>query len=311
MARQCIYCGRTLQPGEVCNCRSGGGTGTSARTAEPTTGTGTGTGSAEKKTSGPGTAGARKQPGAGTRKSARAKKTWFRDASGKSRTRTPPPRSGSTRTSTGAGARSFAGIGVRMRVLLKRYAGFVRTPVDTAVSFAEEPGYEAILLLVGLEAVAAGILAAVGYRSALFYLSFSMLGLTMQGATSVWSAALLAALQSVVRLTVLSGVFYLYFRFLLRVRTGFRDIAAAVAPASAPMTVLMLIACFSASSATATPLATLTLVLGLLMGVLLMFFTFRRLLGLGDNQTLLLLLFGHLLYFSVLSLLVGSFRLLA
>ena len=111
------------------------------------------------------------------------------------------------------------------------------------------------------------------------------------------------------RLAVLSGVFYLYFRFLLRMRTGFRDIAAAVAPASAPMTVLMLIACFSASST--TPLATLTLVLGFLMGILLMFFTFRRLLGLGDNQTAMLLLFGHLLYFSVLSLLVGSFRLLA
>jgi len=201
------------------------------------------------------------------------------------------------------------GSGVRLRLLLKRYAGFARTPVDTAVSFAEEPGYEAILLLVGLEAVAAAILAAVGFRSQLFYLSFSMLGLTMQGAASVWSAALLAALHSVVRLAVLSGVFYLYFRFLLRMRTGFRDIAAAVAPASAPMTVLMLIACFSASST--TPLATLTLVLGFLMGILLMFFTFRRLLGLGDNQTAMLLLFGHLLYFSVLSLLVGSFRLLA
>lgn len=306
MARQCIYCGRTLQPGEVCNCRSGGGDRSSARTAAPSS---AGTKTADKKNPDPSTSTFRKQPGPGTRASAKAKKTWFRDASRASSTRTPPPRSNATRKTTGAGARSFTGIGARLRLLFKWYTGFARSPIDTALTFAAEPGYEAILLLVGLEAIAAAILAAVGFRSQLFSLSFATLGMTLQGASSVWSAALLAALQSVIRLMLLSGVFYLYLRFLLRVRTGFREIAAAVAPASAPMAVLMLIACFSASSA--TPLATLTLVLGLLMGILLMFFTFRRLLGLGDNQTAMLLLFGHLLYFSVLSLLVGSFHLLA
>jgi len=296
MARQCIYCGRSLQPGELCSCRSG------AAGSQPGAGTA------------PGTA-----AGAGPAKSAEsAKSSGSTKSSGPkaSRARSTRTRTGWAKTARGGTAQSrrttrpgsMDGLALRLQSLFKQYTRFLRAPIDTALDFADDPGYAGILLLVGSEAVAAAILAAVGTRSNVFYLSFAMLGLTMQGASSAWTAALLAAVQSFVRLGLLSGVMYLYLRFIVKTRTGFQAVAAAVAPACAPMAGLMLLACLPAGTATSS--APLTLVLGMLAGVLLMFFTFRRLVGLSDNQTLLMLLFGHLLYYSILSLLVGSFALL-
>jgi hypothetical protein len=192
--------------------------------------------------------------------------------------------------------------------LFRQYAGFLRAPIDTALDFADDPGIAGLLLLVSIEAIAAAILAAVGSRSPVFYLTFTTLGMTMQGAGSAAAAALLAAVQSFVRLGLLSGVFYAYLRFIVKRKTSYQSVAASVAPACAPMSIMMLVA--SLSAVNATSLSALTLVLGLMAGILLMFFTFRRLVGLSDNQTLLMLLFGHLLYYSILSLLTGTLTLL-
>ncbi len=161
-----------------------------------------------------------------------------------------------------------------------------------------------MILLIGLEAVAAAIVAAIGYGAPRFYISFVSLGLSLGGASSVGAAALFAAVQTVVRWALLTGILHLYLRFMARVRLGLRELAAAVAPASAPMTAAMLIAAFSARSA--APLSVLMLLLGLMAGAILTFFTLRRRIHRDDNQTLILLVLGYLLYFGALSLVIGS-----
>ncbi len=266
MARECIYCGRKLKTGEVCNCRRGGQAG-------PTTGTGAGAAGGSKRTP-------------------RGDRT--RSPRGPSRARP------GTRRQTSRSPRWID----TLRTLLRQYAGFLRTPVDTAITLAVQPGYEAMVLLVGLEAVAAAIVAAIGYGAPRFYVNFVSLGLSLSGATSAGTAALLAAIQTFVRWALLTGILHLYLRFLARVRVGLRELAAAIAPASAPLTVAMLIAAFSARSA--APLSTLTLLLGLLTGAILTFFTVRRRIRRDDNQTLVILVLGYLLYFGALSLVVGS-----
>jgi len=68
----------------------------------------------------------------------------------------------------------------------------------------------------------------------------------MQGAGSVWAAALLAAIQSFVRLGLLSGVFYAYLRFIVKRKMSYQSVAASAAPACAPLSVMMLVASLSA-----------------------------------------------------------------
>lgn len=304
MARQCIYCGRALQPGEACKCRSGPEPkGAPKQSAGPEAKTSS---DSKKATADPA---AQKQKTKDAERRAQAERERFRANAS---------RSGTTGTGTagtkrpGGNTRSASATGnlpAKLKTLFRQYAGFLRAPIDTALAFAADPGIAGILLLVSLEAVAAAILGAVGSRSPVFYQSFMVLGFSMQGAVSTVTIALLAAIQSFVRLGLLSAVFYAYIRFVAKQRVTFQSVVAAAAPASAPMAVLMIVACLSAGNATS--LAALTLVLGMLAGILLMFFTFRRLIRLSDNQTVMLLVFGNLLYFSVLSLLTGTLSLLA
>ena len=287
MARQCIYCGRLLEPGESCKCRSG---------PEPKATAGSQTGPGPKTGTGP------------TPKASSAKgRSWAKRPDWARYTKSSNGTTGTSRPGARRNPQANLSTG-KLKELLRRYTGFLRAPIDTALDFADDPGIAGILLLVSIEAIAAAILAAVGSRSPVFYLTFTALGMTMQGAGSVWAAALLAAIQSFIRLGLLSGVFYAYMRFIVKRRVSYQAVAASTAPACAPMSVMLLVS--SLSAVNATSLSTLTLVLGMMAGILLMFFTFRRLVGLSDNQTLLMLLFGHLLYYSVLSLLTGTMTLL-
>lgn len=279
MARSCIYCGKTLGPGEKCSCRTAG-----QNTGPQATG----------------------QQSAGTRSSETRDKSEGQPAStatsgGKARPKTEkqarePFFKKSTEQRKAEFHRHLPGI-----LALIRSAGrYVMAPVETIRAHVYRPDHRRTIGFHLFQAIATGLLLV----TAVLRHKLPLLSVT---AWATWHPLVLfltGAALSGIAVLLLCSAYVLLLKYGLRKPFRFGTVITALAPASLYTGLFLLFAAGSVRSALLS--AIMLIISGQAVGLLAQFFAMRQLTALEENRLAVMVLSASVISSSVFSMILGS-----
>lgn len=286
MARYCFYCGRTLQSGDKCNCRSTGESGhSSAGPAE-----------SENRQQTQSTSNTNKKSQSGTRQTSGRQKQKQKQTT----------ESASERASrfTRSAAERRAAILQRLPALaarLQTVSRYVLQPVDAIRSSVQHPSLKRSIGFFAFQIVLSGFLmmTVAGTGNPLFAALFGSSAAALHpGLLFLGGAAL-----SLTSLLLLGLAYSLLLRYAHRRTFRFQALAEALGPVSLYLGLFLLFALFSLRTSVIT--AAILLLTGLAVSLLVQFFTIRQLTAMDENRLVMLVFSASFLSSSVIGLLFG------
>lgn len=280
MARSCIYCGKTLGPGEKCSCRTSGASGQTGQATGP------------------------KEPAresAGPQKSNEHRSTADDAAGRRARPKEEKPKREPFFEKNKEQRK--AEFRKRLPGLLTRIqsaARYVMAPVETIRAHVYRPNRQRTIGFHLFQAVAAGLLLVASvarYKPTL--LSGAVLAAWHPLVLFVTGTAL-----SGIAVLLLCGAYVLLLKYGHRKPFHFETVITALAPASLYTGLFLL---FAAGSVRSAPLSAVMLLLsGQAVGLLAQFFAMRQLTALEENRLAVMALSASVLSSSVFSMILGS-----
>jgi len=283
MARSCIYCGRTLQAGEKCNCQAA-----SAHTrGKP--------GQTEPESS--------KQAHQAGPESDAGSKRWS-DTEKHKQQQNKTGHTGSTRSTpfnrTTADRR--AAFMRSLPVILARFqtvTRYVLQPVDAIRSNVHQPSIKRTFINFVIQSILSGLMmmSLSRYPAILAILGWSPV--TARPAYLFVSGAVL----SLAAILILGLAYQLMLRYIHRKPFPFQKIAEALGPVSLYMNLFLIFSLLSLRTSLIT--ASVILLSGMMVSLLVQFFSFRQLTAMEENRLVMLVFSASFLSMSLIGLLAG------
>ena len=304
MARYCFYCGRELNTGEKCNCRS---TSSDSRTSEKSQATpGSGSGS------GPGA-----NPAAGARTKEPVKKeSIFKRiinainpfASGNSNRPVAAPKAKRPRPVKARPAAQPRQPVTLQSVLkgLQQFGAYITRPADSVRSSLHKANRRFVMIILLLQGICGGLFLLVTASRPTVRALLSLSNATASGSINFANGLFLFVQgfgMAIVATLLLALLYNLTFKYLYRHPVSFRDLLAVLSPAALYFTVFLMAALLTLSSSVFSAL--MLIVAGFAVAAIAQYLAVREIGGTDDNRSFVLVTFVMLIYTSVLSLVLN------
>jgi hypothetical protein len=292
MARYCFYCGRELNAGEKCNCRSGGETSEKKTDSKEPKEHARSTASASGDTSETyaGRAGSRPESG----------KAHSEKQTNKTHSSSRPGASHQSSRPRGAGRPFFANLNLRsLRAPLAQVWQYVVRPADSMASAAAGSASQPVALVMAIKGLVGGLFFLIVINRTLLKSVIVIPGLDNAGFMSGLVYFLLGFCITLASSLLIALLYFVLLRFVYRRPASFRQLMAGLCPSFFYVTIFLLLALLAIGSTIFN--AAMLLVAGYAISVLAQAMALRETLGQGENRGFSLVVMVQILYVSILA----------
>jgi hypothetical protein len=300
MARYCFYCGRSLQSGEKCNCRSTGGSDSGPTgTAEQTT-------RQQAQESAPkNESQSKEKPKNNTTNNTRTKEpdrsTSSAKSTGSTRSASSTSSTRSTRPAKSATERKaeFLRRLPALLATLQKVGKYVLRPVDAIRESVQKPSIRRAIGFIVFQSVLSGLLLLTAAGSPALAFLFG----SGKSATNPSLLFLEGTVLSAAAFMLLCLAYSLLLRYLHRQNFRFLTLLEALSPVSLYIGLFQLLALFSLRTSLIS--AAILILFGLGLSLLVQFFAMRKLTNMEENQLVMLVFSTSFLTASIVGLVIG------
>jgi len=304
MARYCFYCGRELNTGEKCNCRSTSSGSHTAEKSQSAPGSGSGTGPGASAASGA-------RPAASVKKESIFKRILnainpfasggsSRPAAASKAKQPHPPKARPT-------AQPKQPLSLHSVLAgLQQFGAYITRPADSVRSSLHKANRRFVMIILLLQGICGGLFLLVAASRPMVRALLSLSNATASGSINFANGLFLFVQGfgvAIVATLLLSLLYNLTLKYLYRHPVSFQDLLAVLSPATLYFTVFLLAALLTLASSVFSAL--MLIVAGFAVSAIAQYLAVREIGGTDDNRSFVLVTFVMLIYTSVLSLVLN------